>query len=497
MEIGIIGAGIGGLASACRLAKAGHEVTVFEKNSAPGGKAGEWRRDGFRFDKGPSVLTMPFVLEELFEHCNAKLTDYLTVIPLNLACRYFYPDGEKIDAYHDRESFICESLSKTSVTRKQLEHYFSYLQEIYELAAPLFLFENFRSRKIFSHPLAKKIARNFSKLDAFRTMHKANTKLLKDPKLIQLFDRFATYNGSDPYQTPATLNIIAHVEQTLGLFTLEGGMHQLPQALFRLAEKLGVHFLFDTPVNKILYDKTHRISGITLADGTTHSYPVVISNLDIIPTYSNLLGRKKNSIQRRYERMGLSSSGVVFYWGVENKYPQLDSNNIFFSQDYRKEFKEIFREKIYQSDPTFYVHISSRINPTDAPPGMENWFVMINGPHENAQDWEKEIPRLRNLVLSALKANGIDLSHKILFEKVITPLELENQTGSYKGSLYGVSSNNRFAAFLRHPNRVKKYPGLYAVGGSVHPGGGIPLALLSARHAVDSILEDYPDADRR
>lgn len=497
MKIGIIGAGIGGLASACRLAQAGHDVTVFEKNPAPGGKAGEWRRDGFRFDTGPTVLTLPFVLQELFQYCNAELSDYLTLVPLTVSCRYFYTDKTKINAYHERESFFRESVSKTSITRKELERYFSYVKEIYDLAAPLFLFENFRSRKIFSHPLAKKIARQFLKLDPFRTMHQANSKLLKDHKLIQLFDRFATYNGSDPYQTPATLNIIAHVEQTLGTYTLEGGIYQLPLALMRLADKLGVQFYFNSPVEKILYDNNRKISGITLVNGACHSFPVLLSNVDIIPTYSKLLGLSRSKTQKRYEKMGLSSSGVLFYWGIKEAHPQLESNNIFFSADYRKEFVEIFREKNCQSAPTFYIHISNRTNTEDAPLGAENWFVMINGPHENGQNWEWEIPRLRDLVLSTLKSHGINLDQKILFEKVCTPLDLEKQTGSHRGSLYGVSSNTRLAAFLRHPNRVKKYPGLYVAGGSVHPGGGIPLALLSARHAVEALLEDYPDADCR
>lgn len=493
-KIAVIGAGLGGLAAAARATQTGAEVHLFEQSGNPGGKANELRFEGFRFDTGPSLLTMPFVLEELFSDFGRNLKDYIELIPLDNLCKYFYPDGTVINAYNDTEKFAAEIEHKTSDSAETVKKYLKYSQKIYDLTAELFLqksflnFDTFFSGKGFSTLL------QVHKIDAFRSMHKANSTYFSDEKNVQLFDRYATYNGSNPYEAPATLNIIQHVEYNMGGYTVKGGIFKIAQALLQLNVELGVNLHLNSKVERIL-TLDNKVRGIIRKTRTGEEieevFDIVISNMDVNNTYKYLVNDEESPAAKRYNKMEPSSSAMVFYFGVEGTYPQLETHNILFSEDYKHEFDQLFGEKVCPDDPTIYIYISSKINQDDARENCENWFVMINAPYDNGQNWKDEIIKTRETVISKISEHlGINLSEKILFERILTPPMIEQLTGSRGGSLYGISSNDRMAAFMRQQNRSNFYKGLYFVGGSAHPGGGIPLVLLSAKIAID-LMKKY------
>jgi phytoene dehydrogenase-like protein len=260
----------------------------------------------------------------------------------------------------------------------------------------------------------------------------------------------------------------------------------------RRARELGVQFHYDTPVQSIVTEPLrrgkHRVRGIGV-EGEERPYEIVVSNVDVKPTYEELLDDTDAPLYQRYRQLEPSSSGLVFYWGMTRVFPQLGLHNIFFSDDYRLEFRQIFDELRCPGDPTVYVNITSRICPEDAPPDHENWFVLINAPHEAGQDWAAETARVRAGVLERLSGIlGVNLEEHIAAEATMTPRDIQERTGSAHGSLYGISSNSRNAAFLRHRNRSVRHRGLYFCGGSAHPGGGMPLVVLSARIVADLIL---------
>jgi phytoene desaturase len=314
-------------------------------------------------------------------------------------------------------------------------------------------------------------------------MHKANEKALNHPKLVQIFDRYATYNGSNPYLAPGILNIIPHLEQEIGTFFPTKGMHSITTSLVTLAEELGVIFHLNQKVDEILVENK-SVKGIRI--GTEQIFSeIVLCNSDIKPAYKNLL--PKETLNPKTLAQEPSSSAMIFYWGIKQNFPQLDLHNIFFSADYQNEFSTIFENKSVCDDPTVYVHISSKMNVLDAPEMGENWFVMVNVPSNSGQDWEEMRNQIRQNVIQKLnRLLKTDIESLIEEEDYLDPIRIEQRTSSFAGALYGASSNDRMAAFFRHPN-FSKINGLYFAGGSVHPGGGIPLCLLSAKIATDLV----------
>ncbi|MDB4497622.1 FAD-dependent oxidoreductase, partial [Flavobacteriaceae bacterium] len=319
------------------------------------------------------------------------------------------------------------------------------------------------------------------------TLHDYNTKSFKDSRLVQLFDRFATYNGSSPYQTPGIMSMIPHLEQYYGTFFPTGGMHSITQSIYQLALDLGVKFHFNSKVDKIHISNKKAI-GISSNEKDFFS-DIVISNSDVVPTYRSLLKGQKSP--EKMLRQPRSSSALIFYWGIRKEFHALDLHNIFFSEDYNQEFKYIFKKQQVYNDPTVYVNITSKENKSDAPKGCENWFVMVNVPSNTGQDWDNIINNVRSNILKKLSISlSVNLEDLIESETVLDPRLIESKTNSYQGALYGASSNNKFAAFLRHPNFSQQISNLYFCGGSVHPGGGIPLCLLSGKIVSDLILKN-------
>lgn len=490
-RVAVIGSGLGGLSSALLLSKEGFDVKVFEINEKPGGKANSLLLNNFRFDTGPSLITMPFVLEDIFNSAGYNITNHLKLKKLDIICKYFYSDGTEIKAYSDLEKFAHEIETKTKDKSSSVKDYLDYCKKIYDLTTNIFLLNsptditNLLSGKSFKSLL------NFRQVDVFRTVDEANKSFFKDSKTIQLFNRYATYSGSNPYSAPATLNTIQHVEYGLGSYICEGGVYRIVEVLSELCKDNGVEFQFGSEVKKIILDN-NRVTGIEYQTDKTNTvnenYDIVLSNSDVNTTYKKLLNDTSSRTAKKYESLEPSLSAIVFYWGVKGNYPQLETHNILFSNNYKKEFDEIFKLKKCPSDPTIYIYISSKFNKPDAPEGFENWFVLINAPYISGQNWKEELKLTREQVINKIKSTlKIDLNELIVAEEILTPEKIESQTGSRLGSIYGISSNSRTAAFLRQQNRSKEYKGLFFCGGSAHPGGGIPLVLLSGKLASKEI----------
>ncbi len=483
----IIGAGIAGIATAIRLQNAGHQVTVFEATENIGGKLAQFQENGFRFDMGPSLFTVPNLVEDLFQLTGKKIENYFKYRRLDIITKYFYENGLRITAFAEPQKFAQEIEQKTGEPQKQILDFLKKSKEKFDITADLFLWRSMHQAETWLNPKAFHGYLNFRKLDIFRTMNQANQKTFKSPEIVQLFNRYATYNGSDPYQTPATLNIIPHLEYNLGAFFPEKGMISIPQSLEKLAQELGVKFILNTKVDEILIQNKSAI-GLKIKQQKL-IFDKIVSNSDIVNTYRNLLPNQPapNKILKQPK----SSSALIFYWGVKQKFDELDVHNIFFSQDYRAEFEHIFQKKMVFNDPTIYVHISSKICTNDAPKDSENWFVMINVPNNSGQNWEEIIQKSRQNILQKLSNNlNQNIENLIVTENYLDPRTIELRTSSSQGALYGNSSNNRYAAFLRHANFSQKIKNLYFCGGSVHPGGGIPLCLSSAKITADLILKN-------
>ena len=477
MRATVIGAGVAGLATSIRLAKKGYQVKVFEANSYAGGKLSSKQLGKFRFDAGPSLFTMPEYVKELTDL--GKDQPEFTYLRKDVLCNYFYDDGLRFTAYADRDRFIREAQDRLGANPKLLRDYLDRAKLKYNLTAPLFLERSLHKASTYLSMETIKAVANLHKLHLNEDLNTVNRKMNKDnPKLVQLFNRYATYNGSSPYKTPGIMSMIPHLEHYLGTYFPKGGMIAITNALMKTAQSLGVEFFFNTKVKEIRVENK-KAKAIVYDDKTLES-DIIVSNMDIVPTYRKLMPTEKSPEKSLTQER--SSSAVIFYWGIKGQFPDLDLHNIFFSADYQKEFEEIFDQKVSPSDPTIYINITAKEEAEDAPLGCENWFVMVNVPANIGQDWDEQIKSLRKVVLRRLsKTLNKDIESLIVEEDYLDPRRIEQQTSSYQGALYGAASNNKFAAFLRHPNFSNKIKSLYFCGGSVHPGGGIPLCLLSAK----------------
>ncbi|MFN8713983.1 MAG: 1-hydroxycarotenoid 3,4-desaturase CrtD [Bacteroidota bacterium] len=487
MKAIIIGSGIAGLSAAVRLAVAGHEVTVLEAAAGPGGKLSEFRLGAYRFDRGPSLFTMPQYVTELFELCGEDPAQFLYK-KLTVNCAYFYEDGTRFHARASREEFAKEISQKLNTDPAALFAHLDRSEKLYELTGRLFMERSLELRNFLDRDTFKALLRlPFYKLGS--TLHQLNTSKLSDSRLVQYFNRFATYNGSDPYRAPAMLHIIPHIEHGIGAFFPLRGMFDITRSIYELALRQNVQFSFNTRAEEIIV-KNGKACGVRTADGIIDA-DLVVSNMDMTPTYRKLLPDLK--APEKLLKQEKSSSALIFYWGIKHSFPELHLHNIFFAADYRAEFKTLFEARTLFSDPTVYINITSKEKPDDAPEGCENWFVMVNVPNHDGGNWEARIAEARKNILQKLNhLLGTDIAPLIEQETVWTPQGIEEMTSSFRGSLYGNASNSKMAAFLRHRNFSDSVKGLYFCGGSVHPGGGIPLCLLSGKITAGLIKEHYP-----
>ncbi len=490
MKIVVIGAGIGGIAIAGRLAKAGHQVTVFEKNASPGGRAQVIQKDGFRFDTGPTLFLMPEVYRETYAALGERMEEHLELVSIDPTYRIHFHDGSHLDLSHNLLSM-----------REQLEAiepgaFASFLE---------FMAEGYRH---YTLSLQKFVGRNFySLLDYFSpqnlpllfklkalTKHASNTaRYFRDPRLLAAFSFQNMYLGLSPYEAPATYTLLQYTELGEGVWFPKGGMYRIIQTLAKIVEGLGVRFEYNTPVREIQVN-SHQAEGVILEDGTFVKADVVVANADLPYVYSKLL--PDDGSAARLARKKYTSSTLMFYWGVRGeKSSQLLHHNVFLADhEYKASFDQIFKELTLPQTPSFYVNAPARTDPSFAPADGDALMILVPVGHINdkaPQDWDGLLARARRFVLERLEKIGIqDLQQHIVLEEVIAPPDYLQKLNLAKGAAFGLSHNFLQVGYLRPHNRHPRYRNLYFTGASTHPGTGLPIVLLSAKLTAERIFKE-------
>ncbi len=477
----VIGGGVGGLASAIYLARAGLSVTVLERGATLGGKLREVEVGGRRFPGGPSVLTMRYVFDDLFE---GRFAEYVKLQPVEPLCRHFWPDGSRLDLFIDEEK--SRRAIEALCGRRAADGYSAFRRhaaKIHNVVRGPFM-EN-----AIPPVLELMSPRNLLQLmqiDGMRTMWKALGEYFPDPRLRQLFGRYATYNGSSPFHAPATLSVIAHVENAYGIFACEGGIYRLAEALERRAVELGVTIRKGADVESILVEKD-RARGVRVG-GEELRADLVVANCDVMHVYQTLLGRHK--LADKYAAEDLSLSAYLLLSVAKRAPLDLLHHNVFFSADYQREFDELVVQSRPPSDPTVYLCADDRaVTDVGEVPETERCFLLSNAPPQDRFiDWKLEAPRCRERIVRTLGRSGWTLDS--VAETEVTPDDFAARFPSSRGAIYGLSSNSTLAAFKRPANKVPGLAGLYLAGGTVHPGAGLPMVTLSARIATRMALEE-------
>ncbi|MBX3276692.1 MAG: phytoene desaturase [Acidobacteria bacterium] len=480
----IIGGGLGGLGAAVRLAARGRRVIVCESGATFGGKMNTFEHSGFRFDTGPSLITMPWVFEDLFSAAGSRLADHLELAPMHPISEYVYPDGMRFDY----SSSLPEWLSTLErFGRSEADGFLRFM----ELGARLFAvsretFLRYRPRDWWR---AGEIAglRRMPLRFGWGNYHRTVEAHFRSPHLRQLYDRYPTYVGSSPYQSPATLAVIPYIEYAFGGWYPQGGLYRIVESLVELARVLKVELRAGARVASI--DRAgERVCGVTLEDGEKIRADVVVMNGDAGDA-PGLLGEAGAKSLAPNDR---SMSGLVFLFGVGRTMPELRHHTIFFSEDYRREFDELFVERKFPSDPTVYVNAPSRTDRSVVPGEGEALFVMANAPANDGDEWdEAQIAEARSRVMATLARGGMKaFENDVVVADVWTPRRIGAKYLMPGGAIYGAHSHGWRKAFLRPPNKDRRVRGLYYVGGGTHPGGGAPTVLISAQ-ITSELIERY------
>lgn len=479
MNIAIAGAGLGGLAAAISCARAGHAVVVIEKHSRVGGKLWAHSAAGFTFDCGPSLLTLPEVLRDL---CGEEEYADLQVRLIDEICRYFWEDGTEITSHRRPEYFAASIARATNDEQSRYLRYFTDTRKLFRHIAPLFLAHDIHNLSLIRRPLFWKSLPHLPLRTGMISLHTYNSHYFRSSKTQQIFDRFSTYIGSSPYRTSAIYSLISFIEHGLGTYYPAAGMRTIPQLLKRTAERAGARIVTGETVQKIETRNASRAVHTVHTTRNSYECDAFISNMDALQL-NKLLGHPAPA---QYTVAKRTTSAIVYLWGVAGRVERFGLHNILFSNDYRKEFRDIFTHYILPREPTIYINISSKKIANDAPVGMENWFVMINTPATTDRNWRALAEEARIDILRRVsRLCQLDIKSLIIYEKILTPVDFAHIGCDEYGSLYGGNAHGTLGALRRPGNRVAQHPQLYRCGGTTHPGGGVPLALLSGQIAAN------------
>lgn len=491
----IIGAGIGGLATAARLARGGYSVTLVEKNDRPGGRCDQIQREGHRFDTGPTLFLMPEVFAETYSALGQRMEDHLDLRRIDPTYRIRFEDGTQLSLTSD-----------INAMRRQLEaiepgsfggflHYLAEGQSHYRLSLEKFVGRNFYGLLDYFSPANLPL---IFKLKALRKHYDNANKYFKSPYLKAAFTFQNMYLGLSPYDAPATYSLLQYTELGDGVWFPMGGMYRISESLAGIAESLGVRLHYQSAVKQIEVNGDHA-TAVILEDGRRMAADVIIANADLPYVYSNLLPDRREA--KRLEGMKYTCSTIMFYWGVDKVYPQLGHHNVFLAGDYKASFDRIFNDHTLPDDPSLYVHAPARTDPSAAPAGQDSLMVLVPVGHQDdsrPQDWEALKTRARSATLARLADVGItDLEQHLKFEVSYAAQDWQRMYNLAKGAAFGLSHNFWQVGYLRPQNRHARYRNLYFAGASTHPGTGLPMVLLSARLTAERVMKEQPVTQSR
>ncbi len=497
-RVGIIGGGLGGLAAACTLAARGYSVVLLERNDWLGGKAARLEEQGYRFDKGPTILTMPSVLGRIFSEAGQQLEKHLELIRLDPQWRCFFADGSVLDLRQSPETMAHElaSFSPQSGSAEAYRRFLDLSERMNEISERFFFWRSVGSvwdivdtRSI----LKPSLLRALLDMRPGRSVSATVRSHVSDARVAQMLDHFTQYVGSAPDQSPAVLCGIAHMQTNEAVWYPRGGTVAVPRALESLARNLGVVLRCGVGVRRILLDSSGCVRGLETERGEEIELAAVVANSDCVRTHRDLLGgvpERRFESRRRYEP---ACSGVVLYLGLDRAYEHLAHHNFVFSHNPEDEFQAIYRDGEPASDPTCYLAAPARTDPDVAPPGGEALYVLVHTPYLRPHhDWKKLLPAYRRVILDKLASTAglADLEQRIRFERCLTPQDIHDQFGVLNGAIYGLASHGKFLGAFKPSNQSPDVKGLYFAGGSAHPGPGMPMVLMSGWIAADALDRD-------
>lgn len=484
----VIGAGIGGIAAAARLARSGYEVTVLEKNATPGGRCSQILRDGHRFDVGPTLFLMPEVFAETYAALGERMEEQLELRRVDPTYRIRFDDGTQLALTSNINALQSQLEAIEPGSFGGLLRYLAEGHQHYHLALEYFVGRNFYSLPEYLTPHNLLL---LLKLKALVRHYDNIGNYFHHPHLKAAFTFQNMYLGLSPYDAPATYSLLQYTELADGVWFPMGGLYRVIESLTAIARAHGVRFLVNTGVSQIEVDGS-RATGVILEDGSRLGADVIVANADLPYVYRHLLPGSGEA--DRLERLKYTSSAIMFYWGVDRVCDQLGPHNVFLADDYRASFDAIFKAHTLPAAPSFYVHAPARIDPSAAPPGEDTLLVLVPVGHMDdaaGQGWEALRARARASVLSRLAEAGLtELDHHLKFEIAYTPQDWARRYNLAKGAAFSLSHNAFQVGYLRPHNRHRRYRNLYFTGGSTHPGTGLPIVLVSARLTVERILKE-------
>jgi len=492
--VAIIGAGMGGMATAARLAKAGHEVTVYEASDRHGGKCRTEWIGNYAFDTGPSLLTLPAVYRDFFQRTGDVMGRVLELVAVNPSFDYRFSDGKSVKfanlSRKETLAAIAESLGADA--GQEWDRIMQTAEEMWDVSREPFIESELRSvASLLKRPT---LLRDLKVIAPWKSLRGLK---INDLHLRNILDRYATYSGSDPRVAPAVLASIAFVEEAFGAWHIKGGVGKLADAVYQRCLDRGVKFEFNAPVAAIKHDGK-RVSGLTLDDKRSLNYEIVVANADASLVYNKLITGKVSKLKRTRKNLATadpSLAGFSLLLGLRpaDQPTGLSHHNILFPKDYDQEFEDIFNRKLPVADPTIYI-CAPKDETMVKHPGHEAWFVLVNAPRHDASEvdgfnWSDKDANHRYAmkIIDAIEARGISVRDRLEVLEIRTPADLERTVMAPGGSIYGTSSNGARSAFLRAKNR-SPLKGLYCVGGSAHPGGGLPLVGLSAEIVAQAVV---------
>ena len=481
----VIGSGLGGLSAAISLAQAGYAVTLHEKNARIGGKLNVLKERGYSFDLGPSILTLPHIFGRLFERSGKKMSDYIPIRPLRPHWRNFFEDGQVVDLYPEPDRMAAEA-RKVGEDPANVQRFLNYSADLYDLVNAGYFEQGLDTADEFAqfYGLWK-----FTKFDLFRTMHGGVRRFLKTPHLQDVFDYFIKYVGASAYHSPAFMNCLPTIQFRYDLWYVDGGLDNIALGLQRLLDELGIVVRLNSEVTQVRTEGA-RVTGLVTQDGAFHAADIVVSNMEVIPAYERLL-REDEPFMRTLEKFEPSCSGLVLELGLDCQYPQLAHHNFFFSGHQREHFHTVFRKRQLPPDPTIYLVAASRTDPTVAPPGCDCLKILPHIPHiDDAHPLTREdYLAFKERVVDKLERMGLkDLRKHVVFEHCWTPLDIREQYYSNKGAIYGVVSDRFKNLAFKAPKQSTKFSNLFFVGGSVNPGGGMPMVVLCGQNVAKKVV---------